>query len=78
MKLAMRWLSISITGASPQAPMHSPSFSVNVPSAVVSLNPMPNVVFRCAAATAAPCSAHGRLVQMLTLKRPTGRRLYIV
>src|SRR5690606_26264021 len=40
----------SITGASPQAPMHSPSFSVMRPSAVVSLKPMPSAFFRCSAA----------------------------
>eukprot|EP01032_Pedospumella_encystans_P030933 gene30932-34911_t len=31
----MRWLFTSSTGASPQAPMHSPSISVNSPSSVV-------------------------------------------
>ena len=40
-----RSLTIS-TGASPHAPMHSPSFSVIVPSAVVSLNPMPSFCFK--------------------------------
>ena len=36
-QLHMRLLLTSITGASPQAPMHSPSSTVNCPSAVVSL-----------------------------------------
>ena len=67
MKLAMRLLFTSTTGASPQAPKHSPSFSVKLPSAVVSLKPMPSCFFRCSAASFAPCSAHGRLVQIATL-----------
>ena len=46
MKLFMRMSFTSITGASPQAPMHSPSLSVNLPSAVVSLKSMPSFCFR--------------------------------
>ncbi len=53
------------TGASPHAPKHSPSLSVNLPSAVVSFQPMPSRRLRCAAASPAPESAQGRLVQNL-------------
>ena len=59
-KLHIRLLLTSSTGASPQAPMHSPSFSVNRPSGVVSLKPMPSFPGRCFAASLAPDSAHGR------------------
>src|SRR5438034_9775098 len=64
----------SMTGASPQAPKHSPSFSVKRPSAVVSFQSMPSFFFRCCAASSAPESAHGRLVQMHSLCFPTGLR----
>ena len=64
--------------ASPQAPKHSASLSVNAPSGVVSLKPMPSAFLRCCAATLAPCSAHGRLVQIAILCRPTGFTSYIV
>ena len=47
--------------------MHSPSFSVKRPSAVVSSKSMPSFAFRCSAASIAPGSAHGRLVQMVSL-----------
>src|SRR6185503_14774443 len=77
MKPHMRLLSTINTGASPQAPMHSPSLSVMPPSVVVSLNSMPSRRLRCSAASTAPESAHGRLVQMTTLCLPGGFRLYI-
>src|SRR4029453_16047508 len=77
-QLHMRRSLTMSTGASPQAPMHSPSFSVKLPSAVVSLKPMPSRDLRCSAAAVAPCSAHGRFVHSTSLKRPTGCRLYIV
>jgi hypothetical protein len=67
MKLIIRLLLTSSTGASPHAPMHSPSRSVNTPSAVVSPKPIPSRCFRCSAAFVAPCSAHGRFVQIVTL-----------
>ena len=78
MKLHIRLLLTSSTGASPQAPKHSPSFSVNAAVGVVSLKPMPSCCFRCSAASFAPDSAHGRLVQIVILYCPTGLRLYIV
>ena len=46
MKLHMRWLFTSSTGASPHEPKHSPSFKVNLPSAVVSPKSMPSFCFR--------------------------------
>ena len=73
----MRLLLTSTTGASPQAPKHSPCFSVNIPSGVVSPNPMPSFCFRCSAASLALCSAHGRLVQIVSLYLPIGSVLYI-
>src|SRR5712691_5930509 len=77
MKDSIFLLSRSMTGASPQAPKHSPSFSVKRPSAVVSFQSMPSFFFRCCAASSAPESAHGRLVQMHSLCLPTGFRSYI-
>ena len=46
MKLHMLWLFTSSTGASPHAPMHSPSTRVNLPSGVVSPKPMPSLCLR--------------------------------
>src|SRR5690606_24102816 len=46
MKLHILWLFTSSTGASPHAPKHSPSFSVNLPSGVVSPKSMPSFCFR--------------------------------
>src|SRR5207302_5239097 len=71
-QLHMRLLLTSSTGASPQAPMHSPSLSVNRPSVVVSPKPMPSFCFRCAAAWAALESAQGRFVQIVSLYFPVG------
>src|SRR6202171_3541969 len=71
-QLHMRLLLTSTTGASPQAPKHSPSLSVNRPSAVVSPKPMPSFCFRCAAAWAALESAQGRFVQIVSLYFPVG------
>jgi hypothetical protein len=70
-RASMRLLLTSSTGASPHAPMHSASLSVNAVG-VVSSNSMPSFCFRCSAATWRPCSAHGRLVQMRSLHLPTG------
>src|SRR5437762_58411 len=75
---SIRLLLTRTTGASPQAPKHSPCFSVKRPSALVSLKSMPSLRLRCAAAAVAPCSAHGKLVQIVSLKRPVGSMLYIV
>ena len=58
--------------------MHSPSFSVNQPSAVVSLKSMPRRFLRWSAAASEPCSPHGRQVQMVSLCVPVCSRLYIV
>src|SRR6185436_17977566 len=67
-QLTIRWLLTSITGASPHAPMHSPSLSVKRPSGVVSPKPTPRRFLSCAAASVAPDSAHGRFVQIVSLK----------
>jgi hypothetical protein len=67
MKLFIVLLLTSITGASPHAPKHSPSFRVNMPSAVVSLRSTPSLDLRCSTASFAPRSAHGRLVQTQSL-----------
>jgi hypothetical protein len=77
-QLTIRWLLTSSTGASPQAPMHSPSLSVKRPSAVVSPKPMPRRFLSGSAAAVAPDSAHGRFVHSVSLKRPVGLRSYIV
>ena len=45
---------------------------------LVSPKPQPSFAFRCSAACSAPESAHGRLVQMTTLCRPAGLRLYML
>src|SRR5690606_12761851 len=68
----------SITGESPQAPMHSPSFRVNMPSGVVSLKPMLSFCFRYSAALTPSVRAQGRFVHTVILKRPTGCRLYML
>src|SRR5262249_44816227 len=47
---SMVLLLTSITGASPQAPKHSPSLSVKRPSAVVSFQSIPSFFFKCSAA----------------------------
>ena len=78
MKSHMRLLSTSTTGAMAQAPMHSPSFSVNQPSGVVSLKSMPRRFLRWSAAASAPCSPQGRQVQIVSLCVPSGSRWYIV
>ena len=78
MKLHMWVLLTIMTGASPHAPMHSPSFSVKLPSGVVSLKPMPSFFFRYSAARSPPDSAHGRLVHTVSLKRPTGFVSYML
>ena len=77
MRLHIRLLLTRSTGASPQAPMHSPSCSVTRPSGVVSPKPMPSFAFRYSADLTASCSAQGRFVQIVILYRPTGCRLYI-
>src|SRR5690606_8530893 len=76
MRLHIRLLLSRRTGASPQDPMHSPSFSVNFPSAVVSLKSMPSFCRKRATASLAPESAQGRLVQIVILYLPSGCRLY--
>jgi hypothetical protein len=72
MKLHSRWSFTSIAGASPQAPRHSVCWTVNSPSAVVSPGATPRRSQRCLSALVPPLNAHGRLVQTLSLKRPTG------
>ena len=61
MKLHMRLLFTSSTGASPHAPMHSPSFRVNFPSAVVSLKPIPSFFLDMGYCSLAPDKAHGKI-----------------
>src|SRR5580765_3185384 len=74
---SMVLLFTSMTVASAQAPKHSPSLSVKRPSAVVSFQSMPRRFFRCPAASSAPDSAHGRLVQMHSLYFPGFLRSYM-
>ena len=72
MKLHIRLLLTRSTGASPQAPKHSPSTSVTLPSEVVSPKPMPSFCFRYSADSTASCSAQGRFVQIVILNVPSG------
>ncbi|EXI76015.1 MAG: hypothetical protein AW07_00529 [Candidatus Accumulibacter sp. SK-11] len=67
-----------MTGASPQAPMHSLSLSVIRPSGVVSLKPIPSFRFRYSPASTPPVSMHGRLVHTESLYLPTGLRSYML
>src|SRR3990172_12191397 len=77
MKLAILLLFTSTTGASPQAPKHSPCLSVKRPSGVVSFQSIPSFFFRCSAASTAPERAQGRFVHTHSLCLPTGARSYM-
>src|SRR5690606_29865984 len=74
----MRLLLTSSTGESPQAPMHSPSISVNMPSAVVSRKSMPSLRLRWSAAFSPSRRAQGKLVQTEILNLPTGLTSYML